>query len=138
MWVRGLKPTSQFGAVSTVQVAPRVGAWIETDDLQLSDDDLFVAPRVGAWIETMYRAGEFLKSFVSHPVWVRGLKPYRLLYRDFPSLSHPVWVRGLKLCLKKTIRLWSLSHPVWVRGLKPYRLLYRDFPSCRTPCGCVD
>ena len=136
--MRGLKPTSQFGAVSTVQVAPRVGAWIETDDLQLSDDDLFVAPRVGAWIETMYRAGEFLKSFVSHPVWVRGLKPYRLLYRDFPSLSHPVWVRGLKLCLKKTIRLWSLSHPVWVRGLKPYRLLYRDFPSCRTPCGCVD
>ena len=155
-----MKPTSQFGAVSTVQVAPRVGAWIETDDLQLSDDDLFVAPRVGAWIETMYRAGEFLKSFVSHPVWVRGLKPYRLLYRyfpslshpvwvrglkpyrllyrDFPSLSHPVWVRGLKLCLKKTIRLWSLSHPVWVRGLKPYRLLYRDFPSCRTPCGCVD
>ncbi len=32
VWVRGLKPTSQFGAVSTVQVAPRVGAWIETCD----------------------------------------------------------------------------------------------------------
>ena len=33
---------------------------------------------------------------MSHPTWVRGLKPYRLLWRYFDQLSHPTWVRGLK------------------------------------------
>ena len=32
-----------------------------------------VAPRVGAWIETVSRAGTRLTEW-SHPVWVRGLK----------------------------------------------------------------
>ena len=32
-------------------VAPRVGAWIETDDGR-SLNVQYVAPRVGAWIET--------------------------------------------------------------------------------------
>ena len=32
----------------------------------------------------------------SHPVWVRGLKPYQA-WQDLPHMrSHPVWVRGLK------------------------------------------
>ena len=62
---------------SIFNVAPRVGAWIETDDLQLSDDDLFVAPRVGAWIETLSRVMVMTKPLTSHPVWVRGLKPIR-------------------------------------------------------------
>ena len=33
----------------------------------------FVAPRVGAWIETE-EAAEAEKEAASHPVWVRGLK----------------------------------------------------------------
>ena len=74
MWVRGLKPNSQFGAVSSVQVAPRVGAWIETPNGKMNklilmshpvwvrglkhhtrhnkSNEKCVAPRVGAWIET--------------------------------------------------------------------------------------
>ena len=39
------------------KVAPRVGAWIETDQLAVSMSRLKVAPRVGAWIET------FIKGF---------------------------------------------------------------------------
>jgi len=34
-------------------VAPRVGAWIETDKTELETAYKLVAPRVGAWIETM-------------------------------------------------------------------------------------
>ena len=34
-------------------VAPRVGAWIETDALSQLGSLELVAPRVGAWIETI-------------------------------------------------------------------------------------
>ena len=33
-------------------VAPRVGAWIETSLFVTNDKNGWVAPRVGAWIET--------------------------------------------------------------------------------------
>ena len=39
----------------------------------------YVAPRVGAWIETDLTAVKPL-SLGSHPVWVRGLKPLLLLW----------------------------------------------------------
>ncbi len=77
-------------------VAPRVGAWIET----LRGDRrygirLVVAPRVGAWIETgSLRASKLFEP--SHPVWVRGLKRFGKFKNALAELSHPVWVRGLK------------------------------------------
>ena len=71
-WVRGLKLFVPFAAKS-FEVAPRVGAWIETRNyfrrLQLE-----VAPRVGAWIETLMSRGHCKPSHESHPAWVRGLK----------------------------------------------------------------
>ena len=51
MWVRGLKQAEEARDVRLVDVAPRVGAWIETSDKANAGD---------------YGA--------SHPVWVRGLK----------------------------------------------------------------
>ena len=39
-WGRGLKPCTPFNFVLFSYVAPRVGAWIETDNLNLSDDQL--------------------------------------------------------------------------------------------------
>ena len=37
-------------------------------------------------------------------------------------MSHPVWVRGLKpIMLLNLFRLFR-SHPVWVRGLKPFAI----------------
>ena len=52
VWVRGLKP--------------KAGNQKQLDDI--------VAPRVGAWIETdrCYERNQERSS--SHPVWVRGLK----------------------------------------------------------------
>ena len=56
------------------QVAPHVGAWIETDpEITMRVRDI-VAPHVGAWIETLDNALKVI-SVESHPMWVRGLKP---------------------------------------------------------------
>ena len=76
---------------------------------------------MGAWIETGDTYG-FCGALVSHPVWVRGLKPdeWWRLTRD--GQSHPVWVRGLKLSLKLGAKVEMKSHPVWVRGLKQIEL----------------
>ena len=54
-------------------VAPYVGAWIETQDKTTYHDKRYVAPYVGAWIET-YVAKYVNGSTRSHPTWVRGLK----------------------------------------------------------------
>ena len=54
-------------------VAPRVGAWIETQNAKVQSGIQMVAPRVGAWIETHYHNWIPSQQW-SHPVWVRGLK----------------------------------------------------------------
>ena len=54
-----------------------------------------VAPHVGAWIETLiYVKASFLE--MSLPMWERGLKQYpvRMLVDGIESL--PMWERGLK------------------------------------------
>ena len=55
---------------------------------------------------------------MSHPTWVRGLKPEDTVDEHEWQESHPTWVRGLKLkFMQSTKKIW-LSHPTWVRGLK--------------------
>ena len=51
VWVRGLKPLLAYQKVYN-DVAPRVGAWIETLLRSWGRTKYYVAPRVGAWIET--------------------------------------------------------------------------------------
>ena len=72
--MRGLKLFIFVNFAKDYQVAPYVGAWIETEE----EVELFelwqVAPYVGAWIETSSEQNkEVVKE--SHPTWVRGLKP---------------------------------------------------------------
>ena len=70
-------------------VAPRVGAWIETiinPIFQLKD---IVAPRVGAWIETRSAICISHRIARSHPVWVRGLKPEYQARHDRVQLVAP-------------------------------------------------
>ena len=52
MWVRGLKRKYPTLKSLIYNVAPRVGAWIETPDAEILAALMIVAPRVGAWIET--------------------------------------------------------------------------------------
>ena len=74
VWVRGLKLVLADPLTNANNVAPRVGAWIETLTPLVVCAPGPVAPRVGAWIETSISlpSGVLL---MSHPVWVRGLKP---------------------------------------------------------------
>ena len=62
-----------FSANEHDDVAPRVGAWIETIRCCFQPLRKQVAPRVGAWIETILII-IFRVRVPSHPVWVRGLK----------------------------------------------------------------
>ena len=98
-----------------LQVAPRVGAWIEINALHCQLQLHIVAPRVGAWIEiNMLRY--ILQLVIVAPrvgAWIE-INPYihLLIYR--------------------------MSLPVWGRGLKSYFFLM-DFSTCRrSPCGGVD
>ena len=74
MWVRGLKPVFRLDIAGGIEVAPRVGAWIETVPIDYDKLLSGVAPRVGAWIETTKSNRLKMPSVASHPVWVRGLK----------------------------------------------------------------
>ena len=116
-----------------------MGAWIETlrtVDISLDND---VAPLVGAWIET-YSVRVVSAAVWSHPSWVRGLKQEGGAGPTALTLSHPSWVRGLKrvlvprvigvLDVAPLVGAWiettacadcctaGWSHPSWVRGLK--------------------
>ena len=73
-WVRGLKHHIPFKSVSENGVAPYVGAWIETSKSINMEIKVKVAPYVGAWIETSWLFFS-CHNTVSHPTWVRGLKP---------------------------------------------------------------
>ena len=95
-WVRGLKLLMQL-FWAKVQVAPLVGAWIETT-----------------------RLNSFCSCQMSHPSWVRGLKHAIEWKRQSAKMSHPSWVRGLKLVTVENVGRFLASHPSWVRGLKPY------------------
>ena len=54
MWVRGLKHIMLAINIIGAEVAPRVGAWIETIQYLYKPTERPVAPRVGAWIETQF------------------------------------------------------------------------------------
>ena len=53
-WVRGLKLKSALALGESWNVAPYVGAWIETVYCLNVHFAISVAPYVGAWIETCY------------------------------------------------------------------------------------
>ena len=60
-WGRGLKQVVLRLHLFVLRVAPRVGAWIETQTGLNNENATYVAPRVGAWIETIqvYKAQEY-------------------------------------------------------------------------------
>ena len=76
---------------------------------------------------------------MSHPVWVRGLKPKvknHVSRNAFVAPRVGAWIET-DFALPEYDKL-GLSHPVWVRGLKHICQALLVFHQCRTPCGCVD
>ena len=143
------------------QVAPRVGAWIETPLRYEFRGDEGVAPRVGAWIETEITKSISRTRIVSHPVWVRGLKLDAIEIIPCTDKSHPVWVRGLKPEIVANELAQMRVAPrvgAWIETVSPrcsgktevvaprvgaWIETLVSSPSAtslssRTPCGCVD
>ena len=79
-----------------------------------------VAPRAGAWVETNANHNNYMSVGSSHPVRVRGLKRLRTGHQRRDSRVAPragAWVETCEVGLG--MRELSASHPVRVRGLKP-------------------
>ena len=77
VWVRGLKPLVGADLVAFHTSHPVWVRGLKPTYVSLTCTNCPVAPRVGAWIET----NQHLLSIIhnkSHPVWVRGLKPTSL------------------------------------------------------------
>ena len=115
-----------------------MGAWIETDNRRCEQSNHQVAPYVGAWIETSLLLGA-MPRVESHPTWVRGLKQRpRITWVSQHKVAPYVgaWIETIKLAFNA---LTALSHPTWVRGLKHLSLLLlKVFGVRRTLRGCVD
>ena len=110
-----MKQEQQGTEQKHLNVAPLVGAWIETVMNGHAALMQGVAPLVGAWIETWYYDYKMYRQTVAPLVgaWIETCITFFVLH---DVQSHPSWVRGLKL--------------------KKYGL-YETF-LCRTPRGCVD
>ena len=94
MWVRGLKHNS-LSLFPPDRVAPHVGAWIETIFIFINYIFITVAPHVGAWIET-WKINENVKLAVVAPHVGAWIETVRVSHCKGLSKSHPMWVRGLK------------------------------------------
>ena len=136
VWVRGLK-LFRLPMQASYNVAPRVGAWIETTSCSKACALFAVAPRVGAWIETQKEFCGACKP-LSHPVWVRGLKldhrePCVKCYRVAPCVG--AWIETSMITMQGTTQNVA---PCVVRGLKLRQQTTPSSSRRRTLCGCVD
>ena len=75
---------------------------------------------------------------MSHPMWVRGLKPRsRKVIEDVVKVAPYVGAWIETTCMYKNI-ISRKSHPMWVRGLKLPACIKISSAGSRTLCGCVD
>ena len=67
-----MKPFTAYQRQCSGQVAPRVGAWIETGVTTMQSRAKHVAPRVGAWIETCWIRKKYKVHYVAPRVgaWI--------------------------------------------------------------------
>ena len=114
-----------------------MGAWIETSTLDSDSDDDVSHPE---WVRGLkpYGGGTYWGRWQSHPEWVRGLKLKVAEQFGSFSKSHPEWVRGLKHSCVLLGDYRITSHPEWVRGLKLITEIIIIRTIRRTPSGCVD
>ena len=111
MWARGLK----------LAISRRL--------LQVAE----VAPRVGAWIETLY-ADQYFPHLESRLVWARGLKPVERFLISPSRKSRLVWARGLKRVLLDLSISNLLVAPrvgAWIETPKPYHGIINDLVAPR-------
>ena len=108
-WVRGLKPTLNYGHYH-VYVAPHVGAWIETGNDCTNYRNCCVAPHVGAWIETSTLVNR-VNAYLSHPTWMRGLKHFRYSEIEEPFSVAPHVGAWIETFFVETCRTYKQVAP---------------------------
>ena len=72
-------------------------------------------------------------------MWVRGLKRFKRLKSVCSIMSHPMWVRGLKPAVRHLCKMAYTVAPhvgAWIETLGGKVTAPTD--TSRTPCGCVD
>ena len=96
-----------------------------------------VTPRVGVWIETgkIYVSQDDNKSL---PVWECGLKHCSLSWNLYGNLSLPVWECGLKHVLIFVLTLTFCHSPCGSVDWNIYQSQYIEFVERHSPCGSVD
>ena len=138
MWVRGLKSQSHWQTQYLIFVALHVSAWIEISRriCTIQRYRSRTPCECVDWNANHIHTGRWL--YMSHSMWVRGLKWDKILCDFWQSLSHSMWVRGLKSSLTGSLTTSLQSHSMWVRGLKYFNAPNSICYTCRTPCECVD
>ena len=97
-----------------------------------------VAPRVGAWIETRMTI-QLQQDIGSRPAWARGLKQWKEYQITGHIESRPAWARGLKLDYRQAGKIGQEVAPrvgAWIET--PARDDYTKPPPRRAPRGRVD
>ena len=97
-WVRGLKPYQRLLIMDKLPSHPTWVRGLKQDVNNFDGEWQDVAPYVGAWIETSLKE-VYVEDSESHPTWVRGLKLGKKSIQYSYKKSHPTWVRGLKLII---------------------------------------
>ena len=134
VWVCGLKPDDRKWGCRGNAVTPCMGVWIETYWCKLFYSYRSSHTLYGCVDWNYLRARLKYKAYLSHPVWVCGLKPVAGWYQVQSVRSHPVWVCGLKLVLFASTKQRPKSHPVWVCGLKLCVIVSLSTKTIVTPC----
>ena len=139
MWARGLKLANEININLIGEVAPHVGAWIETAKLAETERPKSLSrPMWARGLKRVPRAPLRYKP-VSRPMWARGLKRRCRQAVLNCRESRPMWARGLKLLFLLSLPSLSPSRPMWARGLKQYSCGLDDYEiRSRAPCGRVD
>ena len=98
-----------------------------------------VAPRAGAWIETDHAKTYLAMAGKSRPVRARGLKRGPYEHGPYPWPSRPVRARGLKHCQGANPTRHAVVAPragAWIETTR--RPTATSILTGRAPCGRVD
>ena len=119
MWERGLKEWCKRLREDYPEIAPRVGAWIESEHLGHGQHRANIAPRVGAWIEryrvTTHSAFRSIAPRVG--AWIESAVYQRASPRVWIAPRVGAWIER-----RSGSMVWMAreSLPVWERGLKDF------------------
>ena len=102
-----------------VAVAPRAGAWIETQSVSMATQPVLVAPRAGAWIETLSTATLRPALVPVAPragAWIETMRAIQVIPCVGVAPRAGAWIETSRL-MRPSIRSAS-SPPARGRGLK--------------------